>query len=111
MCQTLGCSNDRLPDAVLCSECREKKRRYSRSVKQKVLDHYGQVCNCPCGCKVTRFEWLTIDHVNSDGKEQRQQHGVGSGFYGWIIRNGFPTDLQVLCWNCNAAKEFFGGCA
>ncbi len=31
-------------------------------------------------------------------------------FCAWIIDNGFPTDLQLLCANCNRCKGKFGIC-
>ncbi len=84
----------------------------TRELKQKVLNHYGQKCACPCECKVTNLRWLTIDHKNNNGAEHRRDNKVGTGriFYAWIIRNGFPDDLQVLCWNCNCAKGKLGYC-
>ena len=29
---------------------------------------------------------------------------------GWIIRNDYPDDFRVLCWNCNQAIGFYGRC-
>lgn len=103
------CSNKALAGLVHCAECLLKLRLSNRNTKQKVLDHYGQKCNCKCGCNVTRFNHLTIDHVNNDGHIHRAK--VGFSIYRWIVKNNFPDDLQVLCWNCNCAKQQYGGCS
>ena len=85
-----------------------------KALKEKVLVHYGYKCNCGCGCQVANSNHLTIDHINNDGHIHRKQLGTkirgGQAFYRWIVKNNFPKDLQILCWNCNCAKEFYGGC-
>lgn len=112
LCANIGCDNDRREGKTTCVQCSAKISDKIRELKQLVLDHYGQVCNCSCGCKVTKFEHLTIDHINNDGAEQRKARNAHSGQaeYRRIIRERFPKDLQVLCWNCNCAKQYYGGC-
>ena len=112
LCVTVGCLNDAQDGKVACISCSKKISDRTRELKQTVLDHYGQMCNCSCGCRATKFEYLTIDHKNSDGAEQRKEQGAhgGQATYRRIIKAGFPDDLQVLCWNCNCAKEYYGGC-
>ena len=103
------CSNNAISGYIHCQKCRDKAKLLSRKRKQIVLDHYGQKCNCKCGCSVTRINHLTIDHINNNGHLHRAQ--VGFSIYRWIIKNNFPDDLQVLCWNCNCAKQQYGGCS
>lgn len=113
LCVMPGCHNDSRDGKVLCQDHADKSAEKTRELKQTVLDHYGQACNCPCGCKVTKYEYLTIDHKNNDGASQRKEQGTNAGghaTYRRIIKAGFPDDLQVLCWNCNCAKEYYGGC-
>lgn len=112
LCVSIGCPNDNRPGRVTCYECADKISKKTRLLKQTVLSHYGQVCNCSCGCTTTKFEYLTIDHKNSDGAKQRKDQGThgGQSTYRRIIKAGFPDDLQILCWNCNCAKEYYGGC-
>ena len=116
LCSVPGCKN--LPDGGK-TKCQTHLRQGSeqakvrtRELKQKVLNHYGQKCACLCGCGVTNIRWLTVDHRNNDGARHRKEGKVSTGrmFYAWIIRNRFPDNLQVLCWNCNCAKHFYGGC-
>lgn len=77
------------------------------------LDHYyklqdmvimaygGYRCAC-CGEAEPLF--LSIDHVNNDGKEHRK--GLrGMRIYKWLIDNHFPPGFQVLCMNCNHGKH------
>lgn len=70
--------------------------------KKKVYDHYGMVCVC---CGITEEAFLTIDHINKNGKEHREQVGNGAAFYKWIVDFGYPTDLRILCMNCNYGER------
>lgn len=85
------------------SECKLAQRRQE---KETVFRHYGGVCTC---CNENLLSLLTIDHINDDGGIQRKKNGKGGKFYAWIIKMGFPTDLQILCWSCNTGRHFNGG--
>ena len=97
--------------AYCSKECIFKKRKEERqSRKALILQHYGKTCAC---CGEDRLEFLTLDHVNNDGKKHREELGGSSGaIYNWIIKNNFPQEpkLQVLCWNCQEAKAHYGYC-
>jgi hypothetical protein len=79
--------------------------------KRETVDAYGGKCMC-CGEKA--LEFLSIDHIYNDGKQHRASLNglVGSGFYRHLKKNGFPDKdrLQVLCYNCNGAKAYYGRC-
>lgn len=67
-------------------------------------------CNC---CGVEGLEFLSIDHVNNDGHiERKLRRGDASGLmlYRRIVREAWPDTFQVLCFNCNMAKAYFGVC-
>lgn len=68
---------------------------------------------CAC-CGETNIEFLSIDHINQNGAEHRRtlpkNRRCGSGFYNWLIKNGFPEGYRVLCLNCNFALGHFGYC-
>lgn len=86
----------------------EKKKTSHTLLKQRVFDRYGGRCVC---CGEDNFGFLTIDHVNGDGAKRRQEgEWKGIALYREIERNGFPTDMQILCWNCNIAKHVYGKC-
>lgn len=87
-----------------------RARRLSN--RDTVLRAYGGRCAC-CGEPEQAF--LTVDHVNNDGKAHRRELGAtgGSGtprLYTWAIKHNFPPSLQLLCWNCNLAKAIYGAC-
>lgn len=112
LCSTLHCPHPPIEGLTCCTVCTERRKATMRVLKERVLNHYGARCNCSCGCSVTNPRHLTIDHINSDGGRQREAQKIHGGHanYRNIIKAGFPDDLQILCWNCNCAKEFSGGC-
>ena len=86
---------------------RANNRKYARQSLEIIIEHYGDKCIC---CGEANRGFLTLDHVNNDGAELRKQHGnSGLSFYRWVIKNGFPDFLQVLCYNCNFGRQRNGG--
>ncbi len=68
--------------------------------RQVCIEYYGSKCRC---CGETKYEFLTIDHIN-------HSESAGKGLYGerlyrYLIKNNFPDGFQVLCWNCNCVKS------
>jgi hypothetical protein len=83
---------------------------YRKKLRKQVLVMYGNKCAC---CGEDRYEFLTFDHINSDGAIHRRQPGVGEGgnrFVHWLIRNNYPNNIQILCYNCNCSRGFLGYC-
>lgn len=101
---------------TICKLCRSVASRlikYRRALrgelptnKYKVLvfNHYGTKC---IGCGMSDLRCLSIDHINGDGNVHRRKlkSQGGSMFYRWIVRQGFPNWLQVLCMNCQFIKR------
>lgn len=89
---------------------REKNNARMRSnykkLKQKIFEHYGNFCTC---CGESAQEFLTLDHINSDGHIQRKNYGRGVNFFRYVLKM-LPIDLTVLCFNCNCAKGIYGIC-
>ncbi len=85
---------------------RSNARRYRREWREVVVTHYGAKCEC-CGEDNPGF--LTLDHINGDGREMRKKHGVGLRLYRWIMRNNYPSFFRVLCYNCNCGRDLNGG--
>lgn len=85
----------------------QEKRTVDRRIKlmRIVIGEYGGECNC---CGESNEKFLTIDHVNNDGKLEKTSSGKsrvnGSQLYSKIIKNKFPVNYQVLCMNCNWGK-------
>lgn len=109
-----------------CNPCNAKQQRewrsknkekYSQSnkrnrikLRKEVLTHYGgNPPKCAC-CGESHYEFLSIDHINNDGKQHRKQVGIGMRMYYWLRKNNYPKGFQVLCFNCNLAKGFSGKC-
>ena len=69
-----------------------------------VIDHYGAECNC---CGQTGKMFLTVDRIN--GYLQRRRGQGGFELYRQIIKDGFPDDIQVLCFNCKLGRKGNGG--
>ncbi len=78
-----------------------------REARQAVLAGYGSKCAC-CGEATAAF--LALDHVNNDGREDREKWRTNHRIYIQAIRAGFPPRFQLLCHNCNMAKALVGEC-
>ncbi len=124
----VACGKIEVPSSQYCDSCRKRYRVYTAKWKKNnpdrkrrtiaryrdwhwkvrllVIEAYGGKCKC---CGETELLFLTIDHVNGDGKEHREQIGHQS-IYSVVRREGFPKDrYQLLCFNCNIAKDHNGG--
>lgn len=83
-------------------------RKYTRQLREEVINAYGGKCIC---CNESHIEFLAIDHIYNDGKEDRKIVGTSTQFYRYLKRNNYPKDrYQILCHNCNMAKAFYGQC-
>lgn len=85
---------------------KEKTRIYRVEKRMKALLAYGGKCAC---CGERREFFLTLDHVNNDGKEHREEIGT-SQMWWWLEKNRYPDGFQVLCANCHLAKTKNGAC-
>jgi len=90
----------------------ERTKAYRQKLKLDVLEKYGNKCNC-CGENNPFF--LSIDHVNNDGNQERRslygdRAGQSASWYLKLRREDVRDDLQVLCFNCNISKAFYGCC-
>lgn len=84
------------------------KAKY-RERKLLVFNYYGSICIC---CNEANTTFLTVDHINNDGAAHRRGMKSTTGatdIYLWLIKNNFPADFQILCWNCNEGKRLNNG--
>lgn len=89
---------------------RSNQKIYEANIKIEVMKAYGNKCKC---CGEEKIEFLTIDHIDDNGATERKNSNQGTGgkFYRWLKKNNFPKDnYQILCFNCNCAKGFYGYC-
>jgi hypothetical protein len=94
-------------------------RKYSfytwkEKVTKTVMEHYSNGApRCAC-CGESERDFLAIDHIEGHGNEHRRKifGRVQGGWqlYVWLIRQGFPSGFQVLCFNCNLSKAKHGKC-
>src|SRR5690348_13095655 len=85
---------------------RDRIAEENQALKAEVISEYGEVCAC---CGEGQIDFLTMDHVNNDGKHHRRQEH--NKLYRWLKKNGFPKEnFQVLCMNCSWAKRINGKC-
>lgn len=93
------------PDKVRASRYRTRDK-----LRNDVLHAYGNQCTC-CGERTKQF--LAMDHINNDGAVHKRSLGLKSAqaFYTWLRANNYPKhNFQILCHNCNMAKEFYDIC-
>lgn len=88
----------------------KKNKIYTQKIKNEVLSHYSSndipICAC-CGEKELLF--LTLDHINGNGSQERKKVGGGWSLYLFLRKNNYPNGYQVLCWNCNSGRALNGG--
>jgi len=77
---------------------------YYRLQDEAMMAYGGYKCVC---CGETEPLFLTLDHINNDGKEHRKEvkNWAGAGMYKWAKDHGYPPIFQVLCFNCNLGKR------
>ena len=85
--------------------------KYQKLVlKNQAFEKYGG-CKCAC-CGATDPDFLSLDHINSDGGAQRRELSPTGKNWGWggyqlyrvLRRKGWPPGFQVLCMNCNFGR-------
>ena len=99
---------------VRSEEEKQALRDRWHEMKLAALNAYGGA-RCVC-CSEDRIEFLTLDHPEDDGAEQRRvltgkNYGSSSKFYSWLKKENYPQwmALRVLCSNCNAGRYRNGG--
>lgn len=103
-----------IPEQAYCKACSKRRRERARGrlleTRQAVLKMYGESCAC---CGETEFAFLTVDHKNNDGWKERKPNGKNFTSAEMICRNLLKKkrkDIQILCYNCNCAKQRMGYC-
>lgn len=110
ICKKCGLSKESCHS--LCPDCLEKaNERHAEKrleMKMNIIKEYGGKCQC---CGEHRPAFLSIDHVNNDGKQHREAMGNGGlRIYLWLKKHGYPKDgFELLCHNCNHGRYINGG--
>lgn len=76
----------------------EKKRAWLVGLWQKIFTIYGDACEC---CGESESQFLSIDHVNNDGKQHRKDPRK---LHRWLASQPRQPDYRILCFNCNLGR-------
>jgi len=77
-------------------------------IRQKLLaiKRYGGKC---VYCGESRYELLSVDHINNNGSEHRKIRSTKKSIWDILAYQEYqPKEYQILCFNCNTAKQLFG---
>lgn len=107
-CEVPGCNRPYMARGLCSGHYYDPALARARrdALREKVFGHYGRACSC-CGAT----EDLTLDHINGDGAQHRQElfgsslAPAGSRFYRWLVKQGLPPGYQTLCRRCNISKQ------
>jgi hypothetical protein len=109
LCRQYGCENEATGE--YCAAHVDRKKALDVLARDECYAAYGGKCQC-CGESNPMF--LTIDHVNNDGKTLRADTshplgGIGGVLYRKLKRAGYPKSFALLCYNCNCGRFRNGG--
>lgn len=87
----------------------KRQRNYWKTwiikTRKEVLTHYGNgKLSCVC-CNENTYQFLTLDHINNNGQEERKKYGSNNNIISMLKTKGYPKGYQTLCWNCNLGKR------
>ncbi len=91
-----------------CRECRyadnrPKLKKLRDRERAAVLEKLcGNDPKCKC-CNERRTEFLTIDHIDRDGKAHRKS--AKGSYVSQIVKGIYKGRLRILCYNCNSGRE------
>ena len=92
-------------------QSRKSCRKWRQNLRKEIFDILGNECsnsNCPIPREKLDKRTLQIDHVKSNGHQQRKEHKSQASLYPQILkdlRNG-SKDYQLLCVYCNWVKRY-----
>jgi len=89
------------PDKV-----RELYRRVRVKKRKRVLAMFDTHCVC---CGLNDFRCLRIDHINGNGRKDRQHFANTNAFYSYLLalpEKELNKNYQCLCANHNAIKQY-----
>jgi hypothetical protein len=91
---------------------KEDKQLWHQQRRLSILTHYSlkisksKIPIC-ANCESNDIDFLHIDHIIGRKNTDEPKHlRGGSGLIGYLIKNNYPKNYQVLCGNCNWLKHF-----
>lgn len=85
------------------SEIAAKTRAKTR--RDCMVAYGGKIPKCAC-CGEKEYRFLQLDHINGGGTKERVKYGAGTGMFSMLRKKNYPKGYQVLCANCNHAKQY-----
>lgn len=83
---------------------RGKKKYYDVMKVYSIKEGFSKpTCFC---CKNTDWKFLAFDHITK--RPESHKHISGVSLAKKLENDGYPKGIQILCHNCNTAKEIFG---
>ena len=76
-------------------------------LREKLFSIYGSFCVC---CNEIDKRFLTLDHIQGDGSQERKSNRSSDSIYRSAIKNIDKQRYQILCHNCNFAKHVYKIC-
>ena len=87
----------------------QNNRERAQKFRLEALSWYGGVIpKCAC-CGETENKFLSFDHINGRNNA-KYKNNHGSNWYRNLTKNEKDPDIQILCYNCNLSKGFYGIC-
>lgn len=94
-----------------CKLCHAKRTgKLHQKLRLEALKYYsGGDPKCSC-CGESQLEFLTLDHIDGSGAEERKNVKSGRNTAYLAKKRGYPPGYRVLCMNCNFALGMSGYC-
>lgn len=89
-------------DMIWFSSLKSNRTSKWKELKIQLVNGYGGKCTC---CGENRIEFLTLEHLEGDGKEHRAKFSMIK-LYQDVIDRKFPQKYTVYCMNCNFATRY-----
>lgn len=86
----------------------DRRKELHKFKRSELIKWLGGKCRC---CNESTHEFLSFEHKNGGGTKHRKS--VGGNMVRWLYgfgEKGLPEDIELLCFNCNCAKGFYGKC-
>jgi hypothetical protein len=73
------------------------RKRHSKWVSAAMAGYDNRCLFCRMDNKLA----LVFHHVDGNGYEHKRKMGGSYGFFKWVVDNGFPNEIVLLCANCH----------
>jgi hypothetical protein len=82
-----------------------RSKEWHFAKKFEIISHYTNEQFTCQNCGIDGICFLTVDHIEGRKKMGHDRYTGTSELYRYILKNQFPSNFQILCFNCNMKKE------